>query len=128
MIVVATVLAAVAAAIHVYIFVLESVRWEEPATRRVFGTSTEQARVTKELALNQGFYNLFLAVVTVVGLVLLWTGPQGEGAALVLAGAGSMLAAAVVLASTSPAKRRAALVQGTMPLLAVVSLVAGLVT
>src|SRR4051794_354748 len=36
--VVACVLAALAALVHVYIFVLESLRWTDPATRRVFGT------------------------------------------------------------------------------------------
>ncbi|MCU1432603.1 MAG: putative rane protein [Actinotalea sp.] len=126
MLVVAAVLAALAAAIHVYIFVLESVRWEEPATRRVFGTTPEQAATTRELAYNQGFYNLFLAVVTAVGLVLLALGHTGEGAALVLAGTGSMLLAALVLLTRSPDKRRAAVVQGAAPLLAVVCLAVAL--
>ena len=47
-------------------------------------------------------------------------GAHGAGAALMLAGAGSMLAAAVVLFAGSPDKRPAALKQGVLPLLAVV--------
>ena len=52
----ACVFAALAALVHVYIFVLESVRWRHPATRKVFGTSEETAAITAPLAHNQGFY------------------------------------------------------------------------
>lgn len=48
------VLAALASALHVYIFfVLESVLWTAPRTRATFGTSAEEANATKELAFNQ---------------------------------------------------------------------------
>ena len=116
------VLAAVAAAIHVYIFVLESVLWTAPRGRATFGTTAEEAAATKELAFNQGFYNLFLAIVTAVGIGLLATGEDAAGAALVFAGAGSMVLAGVVLLVSSPSKARAALVQLTAPALAVVTL------
>src|SRR5690606_31419601 len=66
---IALILAGLAALLHVYIWVLESLRWEAPSTRRTFGTSAEQARVTKPLAFNQGFYNLFLAIVTAAGII-----------------------------------------------------------
>ena len=73
--VVALVAAALAAALHVYIFVLESVLWTAPRTRATFGiTSDAQAEHTRPLAFNQGFYNLFLAVVTAVGVVLVASG------------------------------------------------------
>ena len=62
--------AGLAAFVHVYIFVLESLRWEHPATRRVFGTSAETASTTRPLAYDQGFYNLFLAIGTAVGIAL----------------------------------------------------------
>ena len=91
------ILAALAAALHVYIFVLESLTWTSPRTRATFGTTVENAEVTKELAFNQGFYNLFLAVVTVVGIVAVAVGHPGVGEALVFAGIGSMAAAALVL-------------------------------
>ena len=48
------------------------------------------------------------------------------GVALVFAGVGSMLAAALVLLLSSPDKARAAITQGTLPLIAVVLLVIGL--
>jgi putative membrane protein len=121
MLIVACVLAGLAALVHVYIFVLESLRWEDPATRRIFGTTTETAAVTRPLAYNQGFYNLFLAVVTAAGIVLV--GSQREAAvALLLAGPGSMVAAAMVLVTADRSKARAALVQALLPALALVSL------
>ena len=120
------VFAGLAALLHVYIFVLESFRWTAPRTRAVFGTTAEEAQTTKMLAFNQGFYNLFLAVVTAVGIVLLASGHRSSGAALVFAGVGSMLAAALVLVASSPDKARAAITQGAFPLVAVALLVAGL--
>ncbi|MGF0115329.1 DUF1304 domain-containing protein [Promicromonospora sp. Marseille-Q5078] len=120
------VLAGVAAALHVYIFWLESLAWTTPRARATFGTTEQEAAATRELAFNQGFYNLFLAVVTAVGIVLVVAGSTGAGAALVLAGTGSMLAAALVLFLSSHDKRAAALTQGAVPLLAVVALVVGL--
>jgi putative membrane protein len=110
-----------AALLHVYIWVLESFRWNEPATRRTFGVSEEDARVLAPMAFNQGFYNLFLAVITFVGLALLKS-EHGVGSALALAGTGSMLAAALVLVAHDRSMVRAALIQGTLPALAVLFL------
>jgi putative membrane protein len=126
MIIAGLVFAALAAVLHVYIFVLESLLWTAPRTRATFGTTEEQALANKELAFNQGFYNLFLAIVTAVGIVFAFTGCGAVGLALVLAGVGSMLAAALVLGIFSPDKARSAIVQGTFPLVAVVLLVVGL--
>jgi putative membrane protein len=116
-------LAGIAAAVHVYIFVLESVLWTSAAGRRVFGTTPEQAAATRELAYNQGFYNLFLAATTVVGIALVAAGQDAPGFALVLAGTGSMVLAGTVLVLSSRDKARAALVQAVPPALAVVVLV-----
>ena len=127
MIAAALVFAALAALLHVYIFVMESLTWTSPRTRKVFGTNVEEAATTKLLAFNQGFYNLFLAIVTAVGIVAIGMGHKQVGAALVFAGVGSMLAAAVVLLASSPGKARAALTQGTLPLIAVALLVIALV-
>jgi putative membrane protein len=120
--VVALVFAVLAALLHVYIFVMESLTWTTPRTRAVFGTTAEEAETTKLLAFNQGFYNLFLAIATAVGIAAIAMGHKQIGAALVFAGVGSMLAAAVVLLASSPDKARAAVTQGTFPLVAVVLL------
>lgn len=126
MMVAALVCAGLAALVHVYIFVLESVTWTSPRSRKVFGTTVDEAQTTRMLAFNQGFYNLFLALMTVIGIVLVASGHRGVGAALVFAGAGSMLAAALVLVASSRQMIRAAVTQGLLPLLAVVALAASL--
>ncbi len=118
----AVVFAALAALVHVYIWVLESFLWTMPRTRAVFGTSEEEAQTTKLLALNQGFYNLFLAAITTAGIVTFVVGCTSVGSALMFAGTGSMALAAVVLAVSSPDKARSALVQGVLPVIAVVLL------
>jgi putative membrane protein len=120
------ILAALAALLHVYIFVMESLTWTTTRTRATFGTTPEEAETTKLLAFNQGFYNLFLALVTGAGIIAICLGHTAVGAALVFAGVGSMLAAAVVLLASSPDKARAAITQGAFPLIAVVLLAIGL--
>ena len=127
MIILGSVLALAAAALHVLIFALESLLWGTPRSQAVFGEqSPEEIATTKLMALNQGFYNLFLAVLAALGAILLLAGSTSVGGALALAGTGSMLAAALVLLLASPAHRAAAIKQGTLPLLAVLALVIGL--
>jgi putative membrane protein len=120
------VFAGIASLVHVYIFVLESVRWTEPRTRAIFSTTRAEAETTQLLAYNQGFYNLFLALMTMVGIVISATSSKPVGSALILAGTGSMLAASLVLVTSSPGKVRSALIQGTAPALAVVTTLIGL--
>jgi putative membrane protein len=117
------IVAAVAAVLHVYIFVMESLTWTSPRTRAVFGTTEEEAQTTRLLAFNQGFYNLFLAIVTAVGVVSAFAGETSVGVALVFAGVGSMLAAAAVLLAAAPDKARSAVIQGLFPLVAAVLLI-----
>lgn len=118
----AMIFAGLAALLHVYIFVLESLTWTSARTRGVFGTTAEEAETTKLMAFNQGFYNLFLAIITFVGIILVVNGQCPVGIALTLAGVGSMLAAAVVLLASAHDKARAAITQGAFPLIAVVLL------
>ena len=121
MLVVALLAAGMAALVHVYIFVLESLRWSEPATRKVFGTTAETAAVTAPLAFNQGFYNLFLALGVGAGALLVGVGSDA-GVPLLVFGCGSMLAAALVLLLSDRTKARAALVQGALPAVALLAL------
>src|SRR5204862_8291912 len=60
---------AIVAGLHIIFFALESLLWTKPAGRKVFGTTAEEAETTKVLALNQGFYNLFLAAGLIWSLV-----------------------------------------------------------
>ncbi|GAB4084456.1 DUF1304 domain-containing protein [Myceligenerans cantabricum] len=127
MIIAGLALAGVAALVHVYIFYLESVAWRSRRARATFGiASEEEARATQPLAFNQGFYNLFLAIEVVLGIVLMSTGTTAVGATLVFVGAGSMVAAALVLILSNPSMSSAAAKQGAIPLLGVVALAIGL--
>ncbi|GAC67153.1 DUF1304 domain-containing protein [Gordonia soli] len=119
----ALIFAGIAAAIHVYIFVLEAFLWTTPRGRATFGTTEQQAADSAQLAFNQGFYNLFLSAVTLVGIALTATDLDSAGTALIFAGCGSMVAAGVVLLGSDRSKARPALVQLVPPLIAVVALV-----
>ena len=127
MFILVAVLAALASALHVYIFYMESLAWTGPAARRTFGPATDaEVTATRALAYNQGFYNLFLAITSVIGIVFLFASDSAVGPALVLVGTGSMLAAALVLFVSDASKRRAAITQGTLPLLTVIATVIAL--
>ena len=111
-------LAAIAAGlVHVLIFCMESLLWTTPQVRARFRQSPEQADATKLFAFNQGFYNLFLALGTLAGLVLVLIGRSRVGWTLVYWNCLFMLGAAVVLAGSAPAMRRGAVIQGAAPLL-----------
>ncbi|OBI21879.1 epimerase [Mycobacterium sp. E2327] len=120
------VFAGLAALLHVYIFTMESLTWTSERTRAVFGTTAEEAETTRLLAFNQGFYNLFLAIVTLLGIPPVIMGDKAVGVALILAGVGSMAAAAIVLVFSARDKARAAVIQGTFPVIAIVLVVLGL--
>lgn len=126
MITVGLFLALVAALLHVYIFYLESMAWTSERARSTFGMSAQAAESTKEMAFNQGFYNLFLALAIVVGVVFYAAGQPLIAATLVFVGTASMLGAATALFLSSPDKRSAALKQGTIPALSIIALVVGL--
>ncbi len=117
----ALVLAGIAAALHVFIWTMESITWKQPATWKRFGVASQaDADTTAPMAYNQGYYNLFLAVITVIGIVLVVVADRNDaGWALMIAGCGTMAAAALVLLSTGAGYARAAATQGTVPALAV---------
>ncbi|UZX01609.1 DUF1304 domain-containing protein [Arthrobacter sp. CDRTa11] len=116
----------IAAALHVYIFTMESLTWTTPATWKRFGLASQaDAETTKSLAYNQGFYNLFLAIGAFIGVGCVAFASQGSAQAvvgwtLIFSCCGSMLLAALVLALSGKKNLRPATIQGTTPLLAVV--------
>jgi len=114
--IVALIFAGLAALIHLYIFWLEAIAFEGPG-RIVFGVTREEAAIMKPWAYNQGFYNLFLAIGTTAGIGVIGSS-SAAGGALLCFGCGSMVAAALVLVTSDASKRRAALVQGACPALA----------
>ena len=119
---VTTVFAFVAIAIHVYIWIIESFLWTKPKGRETFGMTEEFAESTKEMAANQGLYNLMLAWIAATGLLAFWFGSPQVGVALMFAGLGSMAIAGIYLFLPSPAKRKPALIHLTPPLLSLIFL------
>lgn len=117
MAIIGSVLISAAAIVHVGIFGMESVLWASPKVWRHFGIRTQRdADVLRPMAYNQGFYNLFLAGGSAVGLVLYWTTLREVGFGLVFFSATCMVLAAVVLLTTGRTYVRAALIQGLLPL------------
>jgi putative membrane protein len=108
--------AILAGAVHIVIFCMESLWWTTPQVRARFRQTPEQANATRLLALNQGFYNLFLALGTFAGLALVLTGQPRIGWTLVYWNCLFMLGAAVVLSGSAAEMRRGAFVQGAAPL------------
>jgi putative membrane protein len=66
----ASILIAVVALLHLCFMYLEMIAWDQPLGRKVFGTSPEFAAASKALAANQGLYNGFLVAGLVWGLAL----------------------------------------------------------
>ncbi|MGX1167321.1 putative membrane protein [Bradyrhizobium sp. USDA 372] len=69
LILIANVLVALVAALHVFFLALEMFLWDKPLGLKVFRNSPEKAEITKVLAANQGLYNGFLAAGLIWGLV-----------------------------------------------------------
>ena len=67
--VVALVLIALVALLHVYILILEMFLWTGPRGQKAFGLTPEFAAQTRALAANQGLYNGFLAAGLIWSLV-----------------------------------------------------------
>lgn len=115
----AQVFALIAAAIHVLFFVMESIVFSRPEVWRRFGLKSQaDADVMRPMALNQGFYNLFLALGVFVGVALTYTGAVASGVAAVVFGRACMVLAALVLVASNRRFFSASLVQGALPLLA----------
>ena len=67
--VVAGILVALVALLHLYFLVLEMFLWTTPTGQRVFGRTAAEQESSKVLAANQGLYNGFLAAGLVWSLV-----------------------------------------------------------
>jgi putative membrane protein len=117
-----------AATLHVAFFVLESILFRLPVGRRVFGVRPEADSAPLRLfAVNQGLYNLGLAIVVFVGIVLVVLDASSPiGVAVVVAGCSVMALAGAALAATAPRRTLPiAAAQGIPPLIAIVALLVG---
>ncbi|GGA10949.1 DUF1304 domain-containing protein [Dyella caseinilytica] len=66
----ASIVVAIIALMHVWFLILEMFLWDKPTGRRAFGLTAEFAEQSKVLAANQGLYNGFLAAGLLWGLLL----------------------------------------------------------
>ncbi|MFF0818173.1 DUF1304 domain-containing protein [Rhodococcus sp. NPDC003318] len=82
---VAQVAALVTAAVHLLVFVWETVLFTRPAIHRdLFRIPEEDLPAARLWAFNVGFYNLFLGSGAVAGVVLWWAGQHTAGRTLVI--------------------------------------------
>jgi len=112
--------ASLAALVHLYIFALESLMWGSKRTNRVFGVTAEQAEASRLFAFNQGFYNLFLAIAALIGIVGAFAEWGIAARSIALFACVSMVGAALVLVASQRRLWRAALIQGLAPTIAVI--------
>ena len=109
----------VAGLLHIWFFVIESLLWERPPIYRLFGVRSQEDAQTLRFALfNQGFYNLFLGLGTLVGVVFASDSGGTSRNELLIFCASFMIGAAVVLVVSNRRLWRGALVQGGLPLVA----------
>lgn len=66
---IANVLVALVALLHIYFLILEMFLWTKPTGLKTFGNSQEKAKDSAVLAANQGLYNGFLAIGLLWGLI-----------------------------------------------------------
>lgn len=66
---IANVLVALVALLHIYFLILEMFLWTKPTGLKTFGNSLEKAKDSAVLAANQGLYNGFLAIGLLWGLI-----------------------------------------------------------
>ena len=109
---------------HVWAFVMESILFMRPAVYRVFGLrSLEEAKTVKLIAFNQGFYNLFLALVLLAGLYLIHDATQIIlGTGLAIGAAFCMTGAGMILIISKPDAWYAGLIQAIPPLIVILTL------
>ena len=66
----ANILVAAVALLHLYFMILEMFLWDKPAGLKAFALTPEFAAESKTLAANQGLYNGFLVAGLIWGLLL----------------------------------------------------------
>jgi len=114
--VIAQVFVVLAGVFHVVVFALESVLFRRPSTYRRFLVKDTEVEAARPWAFNQGFYNLFLAIGALGGLI--WGGDKGH--AIALFACACMAGAGIVLLASDRRMLRAAATQAVPPILALV--------
>jgi putative membrane protein len=119
-------LLALAAAMHLWIFTMESVRFGRPEVYAMFEVRAADLAAVRPWAFHQGCYNALLALQMLAGLIAAHENAIAAGRTLVLAAGVSMLAASVALIAFDPRRARikGLIGQGAPALATVVALMA----
>jgi putative membrane protein len=107
--------------VHVLIFAMESVFFTRAQVYRRFLTRAEDVATIRQWAFNQGWYNLFLAAGAIGGVITIHAGNATAGRSVALFSCACMLGAATVLISSDRRMLRGALMQGILPLVALLA-------
>ena len=107
----------VAGLFHVAVFAMESVLFSKPSTYKRFLVKDDgEAAVARPWAFNQGFYNLFLAIGAIGGLIA----GGDKGHAIALFACACMAGAGIVLIASNRKMARSAVLQAGPPIIALI--------
>jgi len=115
---IANILIALVAVLHLYFMYLEMIAWDTPAGRKAFSLTPEFAAASKTLAANQGLYNGFLAAGLIWGIYLGDAGFQVKAFFLICVVVAGLFGGVTV-------NRKILFVQAMPAMVALVALVAG---
>jgi putative membrane protein len=107
----------IAALVHIYIFILETFLFQKADGYKAFKMKKEDHEAAKPWALNQGVYNLFLAVGMLLGLYYVNQLEIKVAGVMVSFSGFCMIAAGLVLFFTNKKMRKGAYIQMVPPLL-----------
>jgi putative membrane protein len=114
---IAQIFVALAGVFHLAVFAMESLLFMKPSTYKRFLIPNEaEATISKPWAFNQGFYNLFLALGALGGLVA----GGDKGHAIALFACACMAGAGIVLIASDRRMARSAALQAVPPIIALV--------
>jgi putative membrane protein len=114
---IAQIFIALAGVFHLAVFAMESLLFKKPSTyQRFLVPNDAEAEIARPWAFNQGFYNLFLALGALGGLV--FGGDKGH--AIALFAAACMAGAGIVLLASDRRMARSAALQAVPPIIGLV--------
>jgi putative membrane protein len=114
---IAQIFVGLAGVFHLAVFAMESLLFKKPSTyKRFLIPNDAEAEIARPWAFNQGFYNLFLALGALGGLIA----GGDKGHAIALFAAACMAGAGIVLIASDRRMARSAALQAGPPIIGLV--------
>lgn len=127
MLILSTLLVALAAAAAIVAFVFETLAWSRDSVWRRFGMATKQeAEAAAPFVSTLGFATLFFAIGAVVGVILFAGDQTGSGAALVIAATAALFLLGVALIARGARFVLLAALTGLLALAALIAIIVAL--